>query len=361
MLGLSLLGACGTSESSPPSTPDQANPSPTGTGTTSPTSTPTDSPTSTGTTTPPPPVPGTGLFTKPMPWTTPVDTVAKSTESDAIVAALASAGGWGSGQFLTEPSIVVLAADAATPYRTFTKTSDFFSGDCDDVAFPVPAGGAVEGNPGYACADDGDCHLLVVDKAKSKLFEMWRANISGASFQGGCVAVWDLDKAYGNTLRGKGCSSADAGGFPISAMLASPDEAFDGEIAHALRYTLPAGRMLRNIYVPPATHTAGATGTNAKLPPYGTRLRLKAGYDISKFSKGAQVMAKALKKYGMFLSDRGTIPLTIMNDRFTKHKWAETGVTDDTSLAPLKVTDFEVVELGTRIDYGADDRCYRNP
>lgn len=365
--GLAGFLACGSTTPSADGTPGTGGTgtSPTVTSTNVPPGTPTTPPTgtATGTTPPPvtPPVSGTGLFQNPMPWTTTVDTVAKSTESDAIIAALNAAGGWGTTQFLTERSLTVLASSAATPIRPFTKTGDFFAGDCDDVPFPVPAGGAVEGNPGYACVDDGDCHLLVVDSAQSKLFEMWRANIVGSSFQGGCVAVWDLKKAYGPTLRGKSCTSADAGGFPIAAMLASPDEAFAGEIKHALRYTLPGPRMLKDFYVQPATHTAGATGTAAKLPPYGTRLRLKPTVDVSKLPKGAQVIANALKKYGMFLADRGNVPLTIMSDRFTTHKWAETGLTADNALAGLKVTDFEVVEFGTRINYAADDRCVRNP
>src|SRR5689334_20168376 len=56
-------------------------------------------------------VPGTGLFTNPMPWTTTVDTVAKSNESDTIIGALQSAGGWGTGTFRTDRSIEVLQAD----------------------------------------------------------------------------------------------------------------------------------------------------------------------------------------------------------------------------------------------------------
>ena len=36
--------------------------------------------------------------------------------------------------------------------------------------------------------------------------------------------VWDLKKAYPETLRGDQCTSADAAGFPISAMLPTADE-----------------------------------------------------------------------------------------------------------------------------------------
>jgi serine/threonine-protein kinase len=296
-----------------------------------------------------------------MPWTTTVDTVPKSSESDAIIAGLQAAGGWGTGSFRTDRSIEVLRADASTPFRAFTKTGDFYDGECDFVPFPVPANGALEGEPGYACTQDGDCHLIVVDGANNKLYEMWRANITGATFFGGCVAVWDLAKAYGSTLRGKGCTSADAAGFPIAAMLANADEVFAGDVKHALRYILPNARIQRSMYVPPATHSTAATSGGANLPPYGTRLRLKASTNIAGFSKGAQVIAKALQKYGMFLADGGSVPLTLQSDRFTQHKWSEVGITDDDSLASLRATDFEVVELGTRVDYLADDTCVRNP
>jgi hypothetical protein len=37
----------------------------------------------------------------------------------------------------------------------------------------------------------------------------------------------------------------------------------------------------------------------------GARFRLKASYDISKFSAHTQVVLQALKHYGMFLSDVG--------------------------------------------------------
>ena len=37
----------------------------------------------------------------------------------------------------------------------------------------------------------------------------------------------------------------------------------------------------------------------------GTRVRLKANFDISGFSKETQVILRALKKYGMILSDNG--------------------------------------------------------
>src|SRR5262249_19099244 len=217
---------------------------------------------------------------------------------------------------------------------------------CDRVDMPVPPNGAVEGESGYACTGDGDCHLIVVMSNEKKLYEMWRADIESSTFLSGCLAVWDLTKSYGDTLRGKGCSSADAGGFPMTAMLATADEAAAGEIKHALRFILPNERIRKGIYVPPGTHSTFPTNGGANTPPYGVRFRLVGGYDETKLpSQGAQVIARALKKYGMFLADGGNIPYTIADDRFTTHKWSETGFSVR-DLDVLKVTDFEVVDEG---------------
>jgi len=40
--------------------------------------------------------------------------------------------------------------------------------------------------------------------------------------------------------------------------------------------------------------------------PYGARFRLKANFDISKFSAIAQILLTELKQYGLILADGGT-------------------------------------------------------
>jgi len=305
------------------------------------------------------------LFDLPHPWTTDVSGYPKAAMSDAIINGLIAAGGWGqNNQFLTDASILILADDGSAPTRSFTRTADFYTPDCDNVPFPVPAGGAIEGETGYACAGDGDCHLLVVQRAQKKLFEMWRANITGTSvaeFRAGCVAVWDLSKQYGSTLRGKGCSAADAGGFPMTAMLATSDEVAAGRVGHALRFILPNDRIRDGIYVPPGTHSTMPTSGGPDTPPYGVRFRLKATFDTSGLPAGAKVLAQALKTYGMFLADGGNIALTIASDRFSTAKWSAQGVTNNRSLASLGVGDFEVVDYGAEVDWKADTDCVRNP
>jgi hypothetical protein len=320
------------------------------------------------------PGPGGGLFADDLPWDRDVSALDPSAASPAIIGALDAAGGWGTGDFRMDFSIVVLEADGATPRRDFVPKdaawaedvhgdadlAEYWAPDGDLAPFPMPTDGALEGEDAYDCDGDGDCHLIVIERDERTLYELWRGDTEGATFYGGASAIWDLDADYDpDLLRGRGCTSADAGGFPITAMLATADEVAAGEIRHALRFILPNPRIRDGIYTPPATHSTGPTSGGPNLPPYGVRFRLKDSFDESTLaSEGARVIARALKRYGMFLSDGGNVPLTLASDRGAAASWASLGVTAQ-SLSAIEVTDFEVVELGALIDWQADTTCYR--
>ncbi|HEU4457258.1 MAG TPA: hypothetical protein VFR81_29585, partial [Longimicrobium sp.] len=278
-------------------------------------------------------------------------------ESAAVIAWLNSVGGWGGGNMQIDFSLEVLQADATAPFRSFTPTGDFYDPDCDFAQVPVPAGGAIEGEAGYQCVGDGDCHLIVVHQPSKRLYEMWRANIDGANtFYGGCLAVWDMRLTYPENGRGEQCSSADAAGFPIAPLLFSADEVAAGQINHAIRFILPNSRMRRRVYVHPATHSTFPTSGPATAPPYGARLRLRADFPLHTLpNEGARVVARAMQKYGILLADGGTIALTAQSDRFTTHKWA--GLLGPHDLRALKVTDFVMVNAGPRFNYTGD--CVR--
>jgi len=297
--------------------------------------------------------PGSGLFPSTAPWYTDISNAPKDAQSDAAIAAMNSKGGWGTGKMQIDFSITVQHANASTPMMSFTKTSDWYSPDCDFTQVPVPTGGAIEGESGYACTGDGDCHLLVIHDTQHKLYEMWRTNMVGSTLNGGCLAVWDLTKDYVPHGRGEGCTSADAGGFPMTALLFNADEVAAGAINHAIRFILPNDRIGKQGYVHPATHatTASASTTAPNSPPYGARLRLRADYPVDSLpTAGAKVVARAMQKYGMILSDGGNIALTATSDKFTTHKWS--GLLGPTDLAALKTTDFVMVDGGTRIPLG---------
>ena len=301
---------------------------------------------------------GGGLFTRPTAWNKDVSGLPRSDESDEILGWLIDHGGYGTRRLRIEFSLKVLWATSSAPFHRFTPTDDFFSPDCDEVPFPLPAGGAIENNDGYACDTGGDCHLLVVHQPTQTLYEMWRAHLDGGELQGGCAAVWDLDAAYPESGRGEQCTSADAAGLPIAGLVFTADEVASGSIDHAIRFVLPNERIRRGVYVHPATHASSAMTGGRHAPPYGVRLRLRADYPVSSLpSSGARVIARALQRYGMILADGGSTPITAADDHFTNHKWDEVGV-EPGSLADLDLSDMEIVDLGPTIPVTHD--CQRN-
>jgi hypothetical protein len=113
------------------------------------------------------------------------------------------------------------------------------------------------------------------------------------------------------------------------------DEVAAGEIAHALRFTAP---QTRDAYVWPARHRASSL-TGAQYPPMGQRFRLKASVDVTRFAPRVQVIARALRTYGMILADNGS-------------SWFVSGVPDPRwdddelrQLASLTGGDFEAVDV----------------
>lgn len=308
-----------------------------------------------------------GLFEKPHPWNKDVSAFPVASRSAAIINALVSFGGFGFGRLQTDFSIAVLEANSATPRRTITAAPGYCfspgSPDCEPVPLqmPIPPNGNVElGGTTYQCPDPGneDCHIIVIERTEKKLYELYQGHDTGTSIQALGAFIWDLTKQYTDVLRGDQCTSADAAGLPIAALTPTADEVASGEVHHALRFILPNPRMKAGVFVRPATHAGGPSSANANAPPYGVRFRLKASFDETPFSAGARVILRALKKYGMILSDGGNIALTFADDRLSTAKWLNLGITSQTfnNIAPSQ---FDVVDLGPEIVNTFD--CVRAP
>jgi hypothetical protein len=319
-----------------------------------PSSPPASPPTSPPSSPPSPPVAG-SLFQQPHSWTKDVSAFPKSSRSDAIIQQLIASGGWGaSNRLRIDFSISLLAADSSTPRRTVTAPSGgycFGGPDCDAVPLqvPLPANGNTEGQTSYVCdTANNDCHVLVHDRSANRLYELYQATQTGSGFTAYGAFVWDLTKQYTDVLRGDQCTSADAAGLPIAALLATSDEVASGSLNHAVRFILPNARMKRQVYVRPATHAGAPSSTNANAPPYGVRFRLRSSFDETGYNASARVILRALKTYGMVLSDGGNIALTFADDRLSTAKWSALGVTAST-FDPVQVSDFEVVDLGAEI------------
>jgi hypothetical protein len=205
-----------------------------------------------------------------------------------------------------------------------------YEDESDQCMYPLPADAPIEGGPN----SDGDRHVIVVDRDHWKAFELFEARQEDGHWHAASGAVFDLRS---NELRPAGWTSADAAGLPIFAGLVRYDEVMEQKVVrHALRFT---AKPTRRAYVYPARHYS-SKDKNEALPPMGLRVRLKADFDVSDFPPSAQVILKALKKYGMMLADNGG-------------SWFLSGAPDprwnDKELESLKrVTgkDFEVIRIG---------------
>ena len=291
-------------------------------------------------------------------WRQDVSAAPVDAQSDEIIAWLAAQGGFGTGFPQIDFSIEVLDGDASTPFVDFTPTDDWWYPDCDADPMPMPPGGNVEDESGYACTGGGDCHLLVWLADTQRLFEMWRADLEQGQLYGGCLAIWQLDAEYGPAGRGYDCSSADAAGLPIAPLLFDADEIAAGAIEHAIRFILPNPRIRHRSYVSPASHGTDQASGPSSAPPYGARLRLRADFPLETLpNDGARVIARALQIYGMVLADAGSIALTARSDRRTAAQWSD--LLDSHALEAIAITDFAMVEGGTRFAYAGD--CVRVP
>jgi serine/threonine-protein kinase len=251
----------------------------------------------------------------------------------------------------------VNAATAGNPTLPVTQSPDYILPDCDTgISVPIPPGGVIEGVTGYQCSN-ADCHLLIYDAGAHKLYELFAADITNNVLSSSCLVTWQLNAAYGTSRRGLQCTTTDTAGLPLAPLLFDADEVTAGQINHAIRFLLPAARIRTGTFVSPATHGGGANGP-ASAPPIGARLRLRADYPLASLpSDAARVVARAMQKYGIVLTDAGNVALTARGDHFTTAKWST--LLTSTSLASLQVTDFQMVDGGARIAFTGD--CVRAP
>jgi hypothetical protein len=267
------------------------------------------------------------------PWNTPVDTDPVDPNSAVLINTIGPdrnlhpdfGANYNGGPFGI-PYMVVPGSQSRVPM------SFYYADESDAGPYPFPQNAPIEGGANST----GDRHVLIIDRDGHKLYETFDSSPQngGAKWNCGSGATFDMTS---NAVRPAGWTSADAAGLPIFPGLVRYDEVvLRGEIRHALRFTVS---RTRRAYIYPARHFASST-TDPSLPPMGMRVRLKASYDINGYPPSAQIILRALKKYGMIVADNGS-------------DWFLSGAPDarwsDTELNTLKTVhgrDFEVVRMG---------------
>jgi hypothetical protein len=214
--------------------------------------------------------------------------------------------------------------DAGSDACAATGT-DANSAEPDFIEGSVPGGGS-----------SGDRHLLVVDRDRWLLFELYarRWNASASRWEAGSGAIFNMS---GFDRRPEGWTSADAAGLAILPGLVRYEEAMSGrDIRHAFRVTVRA----TNSYVWPASHRAGST---PGALPMGARLRLKASKDLSGFPPALRRIFRAMQVYGLIVADNGS---DLYISGAMDSRWNNDQL--NPAFRALTAGDFEVIQLGWR-------------
>ena len=245
-----------------------------------------------------PKIQGVAIFPASNVWNVAVDQVPLAGNSAAVIAEIA---GNGTEHLHLDDVIPINVAHCAgLPLYTIGPGG----GDNDPGTYCIPPDAIWEGG-NQNINDGGDHHMLLVDLDSGILYETYQL-MPKPPYTAYLVCKWDLainaQRAAGGGTEPE-ISSADAAGFPIVAGVLRYQDILDGAVVHALRVSMVHTANGRFIW--PATHFTRDAKATPNSPPFGMRLRLKASFDVSKFSKTNQIILNGLKKYGLMVADNG--------------------------------------------------------
>ena len=185
------------------------------------------------------------LFPDDNPWAMRVDDLEVHPNSEAYIADILGTGGTGNlhPDFGSNPDYGIPFTVVPDQQPRVPVTFEY-ADESDPGPYPIPSDVAIEGG--------SDRHALIVTRDECVLYELFALERTGAGWQAGSGAIFDLQS---NALRPDGWTSADAAGLPVFAGLARYAEVDSGRIEHALRFTV---RQTQRAYIHPATHFASS-------------------------------------------------------------------------------------------------------
>lgn len=233
------------------------------------------------------------LYSSRSPLNTPIpSSPAVHPNSDAMIQKVFTAAGDGGFRVsLRQWSVPIYTANRSTPRYRVRLTADWAPRNAM-LRVPIPRRAAPD--------PQGDGHMAIIDYGRGCEWDFWQAK-KGAN---GWSASW------GNRIRttSKGIYprglSARASGFALGAGVIFPGEIARRRINHALVFAYPHVRT--GGPVRPATQSDGEESGSTTLP-MGARLQLRPGLNLRALNLAPWQMAvaRALKRYGMFLGDTG--------------------------------------------------------
>jgi hypothetical protein len=236
----------------------------------------------------------------------------------------------------------MLAVDAGSVLGFLTDGGFFLDAAAQlaTAAAPIPI------DPVFECQGIPNCdhHFIILQTGACQLFELYGYNPTSTTTGWDVMVQWQLNQApqIPDNLQ---TGSTTQAGTPLLPGVIWPAEVAQGSIDHAIDIVMPDVGITPCTYVHPAS-TVRYVGADAAAP-YGTRFRLKAGYDASGYT-GTQALAviRALQKYGMISTDGSGETRSV----FRLGQDPDGGTLDQadiTQLNRLTWNDFDVMPQGT--------------
>lgn len=202
----------------------------------------------------------------------------------------------------------------------------------------------------------GDGHMALYDPARGCEWDFWQA-ARGAN---GWTATWGNRIKNSSTGIFRRGLSTRASGFALRAGVIQPGEMRRGRIRHALVFAYPYTKQ--GGPVRPATQSDGNDTVPGALP-MGARLQLRPGLNLGRLrlARWQLTIARALKRYGMFLGDSGD---TVALRAVSPQSWVRNpyrGAMRDSMTVALPLTLIRNMRvLRTGAQYNPRSRLLRN-
>lgn len=235
---------------------------------------------------------------------------------------------------LSAYNVAVYPVDASTPLvplRVRAPTA------LSPSQLPVP--------PGARPASGGDGHLVLLDRAAGKSYELWQA--TPPSGQTG----WTATVAAALDTQGDGVSpfGVRATGLSLLLGLITYDEIQAGApIAHALAWAFDKPSSL--YFTPPAVASDGkANGGRASAIPAGARLQLDPTLDLDTLglSPAGRRLAEAMQRYGLICVDTSGDSSVVAEALSGERRWE--GLLGEDALHGIPIERLRVLRPSTKI------------
>lgn len=247
------------------------------------------------------------------PWNTPLPAdVPLAPNSAAVVASIArdqanSNGLWGVNTDTYSTPIFYAGRD--TPVQRWT-----FS-DCLNMPQLAPViAESLEAvpTPANLIASQGtDASTTIYQPSTDTYWDFWRAQKDAtghwSACWGGKIEHYSRNPGiFDNPL------GATATGLPLGAFTIRISELQRGYIDHAINLVVPSTQA--NCFSWPATRDDGNT-PGSDIPCEGQRFRLNPSFDVAAlYSPAARIIARAMQRYGLILTDKGGAVVTYAED-----------------------------------------------